>query len=204
MLAVLRPPRARLDPAQAAALAGRLQRAATGWTRTFLVEAHRAEPDLAVALRRETLAYGLALLAQRLGQFDPAQAGPFLELVRQACAGLEAGPSARPGRGALAAPPPADTEFDRQWLACAVGGPREFVLTPEMFREFSELTGLGSSDLVGGGENLAALVFYLVIHGRVFASRGVPLAQRRRLVRTLQDCRLFLARVLDQWLASLL
>lgn len=200
MFAVVRHDPARLNPAQAVRLARRLHRAASAWARTFLAAAQRAEPGLVIALRRETLAFGLTLLAQRLQPFGPAQAAPFLDQVRRECAALETRPQPASWRASLPAPAPAPTEFDRHWLARVSGGPAEFEITPDMFGEFCQFTGLSSRDLVGHGDNVATLVFYLVVHGRIFASQSVPVAQRRALVRSLRECRCFVAPALEHWL----
>ncbi len=188
------------DAAQAVALAASLHRAAAAWTRTFLASAGRPDPQLADALCRETLAFGLALLETRLVASDPAQAADFLAAVRQEVWSLHARQTRRSGRPELAAPMAEATEFDRQWLARTASDAGKFQFTGAMFDEFCEFTGLASRELVGGGDNLAALVFYLVIHGRVFASAAVPRVERRWLVRAARDCRLFLTRALEHWL----
>ncbi len=202
MFALVRTEAPPLDAAQAVALAASLHRAAAAWTRTFLASAGRPDPQLADALCRETLAFGLALLESRLASSDPAQAADFLATVRQEVWSLHARRTRRAVRPALAAATAEATEFDRQWLARTASGAGEFQFTGAMFEEFCEFTGLASRELVGGGDNLAALVFYLAIHGRVFASATVPRDQRRWLVRAARECRLFLTQALDHWLKS--
>lgn len=191
-----------LDASQAATLAASLHRAAAAWTRTFLASTGQPNPDLADALCRETLAFGLVLLESRLAASDPAQAAEFLGAVRREVWTLHARRTRRVRRPELPDATGEATEFGRKWLARTTGGDGEFQITGEMFDEFCEFTGLASRELVGSGENLAALVFYIVIHGRVFASSAVPREQRLWLVRATRDCRLFLDKALSHWLHS--
>jgi hypothetical protein len=198
-----------LDGAHAGRVARSLHRAAVAWAHTFLKSRRGLDPALAETLAAETLAFGLALLEQRLRWHGPSAAS-FLDQVRRDAWQLHARWRQRAwsfrrlsGRGEAADGPAQDlSEFT---LACrARGGATDgsFEFTEPMHAEFCELTGLGTSELVGNGANLAALVFYLIVHGRVFASRPDSREERRWLVQALRECREFLERALEHWLAT--
>jgi hypothetical protein len=71
-----------------------------------------------------------------------------------------------------------------------------------MFEQFCQCTGLGSDVLVGKGENLATLVFYIAVHG-VLSARGLPTRQQvLRLLQAASQCRTQMQRAISKWLAA--
>lgn len=198
-----------LDAARAEALARSLHRAAVAWAHTFLHSRAGLDPTLLAQLTSETLAFGLALLDERLRSFG-SDAGAFAAATRQAAwAGhgrwcKSSSPAAQLSAGEATTGDGAQdpSEFTLACHRSAGGGAGEFTLSAAMHAEFCALTGLGTHELVGGGTNLAAIVFYLVVHGRVFARRPDSREERRWLVGALRECREYLERALDHWLAE--
>lgn len=75
-------------------------------------------------------------------------------------------------------------------------------LTKEMFDQFCHCTGLGSNVLVGKGENLATLVFYIAVHG-VLSARGLLTREEvLRLLRAASECRTQMQRAIPGWLSA--
>lgn len=189
------PPSAALDAVAARRLAKRICATAFAWTRTFSICVGRSSSGLEDEVLEEVLAYALCLLDLRLASAPAESTATFSERVRCACRALKAElrhrRSARQAR--LPAPASASDEatpqFSRQYLAWAEGNGGRAKFTPEMFEEFCRTTGLSSNVLVGGGENLATLVFYLVLHG-LFSQAG-PLSRRQgaELLRAARQCR---------------
>lgn len=197
-----------LDPARADGVARSLHRAAVAWAVTFLKSRAGLDRALAEQLTTETLAFGLALLDERVREFG-SDGAAFAHRVRRAAWILHARWRTAPGRSrqltAGDAPTREEAEDVSEFsLACRLTGGEgggAFEFTEAMHLEFCELTGLGTNELVGHGANLAALGFYLVVHGRVFASRLRSRAERRWLVQALRECREHLERGLATWLA---
>lgn len=194
-----------LDEARAKALAQSLHRAAVAWAHTFLKSRSGLDPKLADALATETLAFGLVLLAERL-RWHGASALPFLNLAREQAWRLHARWRKRPaGLRRLLAGPAEAGDVSEFTIACRAqhgGAGNAFQFTEAMHAEFCELTGLGTNELVGHGANLSSLLFYLVVHGRVFAGQTQSREDRRWLVQASRDCREFLERALEDWLAA--
>jgi hypothetical protein len=73
-------------------------------------------------------------------------------------------------------------------------------LNKETFRAFQRATGLGSESLVGKEENLASLIFYIVIYG-LYAEDG-PLSgtDGQKLLRAMRQCRLHFEKASGDWL----
>jgi hypothetical protein len=196
-----------LDDARAVGVAGGLQRAAVAWAGTFLHARAGLDPALLQQLATETLAFGLALLDEQLRPYGP-DAGPWAARVRRA-AWTRHARWRRPARGTrlLTAGEPGgndgaeDTsEFSVVRHGAGGQGGGEFAFTEAMVAEFCELTGLGTRELVGHGPNRAAMGFYLVVHGRVFAQRPDSREERRWLIQALRECREHLERAVDHWL----
>jgi hypothetical protein len=71
-----------------------------------------------------------------------------------------------------------------------------------VFEEFRASTGLSSEVLVGSGENLATLVFYIVLY-RVFSMDGLPRREQTlKLLRAGRRCRVETERQVAEWLSS--
>ena len=195
--------------AQAHELARRLHRATASWAAAFLRSRKGFDLALADQLTSETLAYALVLLEARLGAFGPLTAG-FADQVRREAwmrhARWGRRHSLRQRLGfanpAAATSGDGDSAFAIAFASGYGAAEEDFQFTEPMLAEFQALTGLGSGDLVGEGPNLAALLFYLVVHGRVFARQADTLEQRRWLIQALRECREYLERAIDHWLRA--
>jgi len=196
-----------LDDARAEALARSLHRAAVAWAHTFLHSRAGLDAALLEQLTTETLAFGLMLLEDRWCWRGP-DAETFTARVRRAAWTWHAQwrKDAWPARQLTPGDPPAvgreedASEFTLAGRNSGRGSSDAFQFTEAMHAEFCELTGLGTKELVGGGANLAAMIFYLVVHGRVFARRPHSREERRWLVQALRECREQLTHALDCWL----
>jgi hypothetical protein len=152
----------------------------------------RKDPDLEEGLFMELLAYGLCRVRLRLDAASEPERGAWLTALHQECARLLKSWAGRRRSG-------------QRWLKAALQGSEtaeltpELIgadrsagfrkLTPEMFEQFCKLTGLDARVLVGKGENLASLVFYISIHGVVSARRPLRTDEAMRLLRSVRDCR---------------
>jgi hypothetical protein len=151
----------------------------------------------------EVLAYGLRLLEMRLSATPFADCDGLATMVRHECSVLvsQAGWRWRTRYKRLPAPDSAlggsrYAQFHRTRAAGGGGGAR---LTKDMFDQFCHCTGLGSDVLVGKGENLATLVFYIAVHG-VLSARGLPTREEvLRLLRAAGKCGTDLQRAISKW-----
>ncbi len=160
----------------------------------------------AQALLRETLAYGLCALELQLQQHQPRERADVMaevrlecgELLRAHCGVATAKPGNRP------AIPARDSEvchFEASYALLATGAStRRGKL--EAFVRFKELTGLESDILVGGGSNLASLVFYVAVHATVFDGALADLQTRHRLQQAARESCRFLEATVRESLAS--
>lgn len=94
------------------------------------------------------------------------------------------------------------SEFAKRYLTFCAQSKTDFRPTAETFREFCRSTGLSSSALVGKGENLATLVFYLVVHGMLAANGVCSRRQMGDLLRATQKYRSQWGALLEEWLAT--
>lgn len=140
-------------------------------------------------LKREITAFGLYLLKLRLER-DPRPHSPaWLENVRHACLAASATADDRPGQAG-------ESEFGLQLASWDTAeGPTR---AREAYEQFCLSTGLGGTALVGRGENLAALIFYITLHA--LASRqGLPTRdQVRVLLKAAQEVRKHLQTLVDE------
>lgn len=190
---------------QAKRLAAKLCRAALAWGKTFQACADAPHAVCREQVCEETLAYSLCLLELRLGP-PSAEAFHFLAEVRRECQEQFAQWQhlARTSRKQLSPPPPAQEQagFANQYLMYAGRDSGAFRITEPMFQDFCEMTGLSSTCLVGTGPNLAALVFYIVLHGVFTAHRPISRERKRVLLGAAKSCRAFFEDLLDQWLGK--
>jgi hypothetical protein len=138
----------------------------------------------------EVLAYSLRLLEMRLAHAAYAGGALFAARVRQECSVLTGQAGWRDEYrlkvpGALLA----DSRYAQLSLAQASENPGRARVTKEMFEQFCGCTGLGSDVLVGSGENLASLVFYIATHS-VLSAGGLPTREQvQKLLRAAGECR---------------
>ncbi|MEI6779808.1 MAG: hypothetical protein WCQ21_02705 [Verrucomicrobiota bacterium] len=215
------------DPKLARAVARKLCRDSLAWARTLVVSARAprgrrgsapagrnaadtrsaaGEAQLEDELFIEVLAYGLCLVEMRLSAATPAGQDGLATLVRYECSVLLSQATWRRQNRyqRLPAPNPAlsDSRYAQLYPAHGAESGRQARLTREMFQQFCHCTGLGSDVLVGKGENLATLVFYIAVHG-VRSARGLPTRDEvLRLLRAASECRTRMQRAISQWLAT--
>ncbi len=154
----------------------------------------------------EVLAYSLCLLDMRLSSKTSAENVSLATRVRHECYVLveEATWFGRKHYKRLPAPDPALRHSRYQQLCSPqdADSGAHARLTREIFEQFGRCTGLGSEVLVGSGENLASLVFYIALH-TVLAARGLPTREGvLRLLRTAKECRIHFQRTIPQMLAG--
>jgi hypothetical protein len=152
----------------------------------------------------EVLAYGLRLLEMRLAAPNLAEGDGLASLVRLECRVLvnQASWCQRNRYRRLPSTDPAliDSRYAELYPLRSAEGAGGARLTKEMFEQFCQCTGLGSDVLVGKGENLATLVFYIAVHG-VLSARGLPTREEvLRLLRAAGKCGTHLQRALSKWL----
>jgi hypothetical protein len=179
------------DPSR---LAHALCARALAWARTVCAALARSSTELEEDLLAEILAYELGLLRLRLAATSPGELHRYLAAVRAECARLREDRANRRGfqRKRPALPPsPASSAPDQRLPARDYSDSRDMAgrLTPEMVEQFRQLTGLDARTLVGKGENLASLVFYLSIHGAVSAHAPLRIEEAAKLLRVVRECR---------------
>jgi hypothetical protein len=196
------------DPELARGIARKLCRDSLAWART-LVASLRPSPtrrQLEEELFAEVMAYGLCLLELRLSEAAPADHGALGDLVRHECGVLVEQASwrrrTRYKRLPDLAAAPSGSRYAQIYPAGKAGGRGHARLTKEMFEQFSQCTGLGSEVLVGKGENLASLVFYIAVHG-VFSAGGLLTCEEvLKLLRTARECRTHFHSAIPGWLGA--
>lgn len=186
-------------------IAGKLSAASLAWAKTFLICAEKQHADLEAALFSEVQAFAICLLKLRLARMEMTDAAAFVESVRAHCRELRKVMGRRrvlrPELPAAANDPADATEFARQFLVHSAHREGPSPASRELFEEFCRSTGMSSTVLVGGGENLASLLFYIVIHG-VFAADGHASRQQvTELLRAAQKCRGQLNQTIENWMA---
>jgi hypothetical protein len=154
----------------------------------------------------EVLAYGLRLLEMRLTAVGPAYPDGLAAQVRRECSVLvgQAGWRRRTRFKRFPAPDPglSGSRYAQLYPARNGDSRGQARLTREMFEQFCHCTGLGSEVLVGTGENLASLVFYIAVHS-VRSARGLPTREEvLRLLRAASECRTQMQRTISRWLAA--
>ncbi len=190
-------------PVAAQKLARQLATTAHAWARTILICVGRRDAELEDTLAEETLAYTLCLLDARVERFD----GAFLEQVRAECQRLQAERAWRMANRYRRLPAAnsqlkEEAEFSRRYLQQVTQAEAGYGPTDDTFHEFCRATGLHSSVLLGRGENLAALVFYIVVHGCLSCRAPLTRRQTTELLRATRECRVHTEAFLNQWLAD--
>lgn len=221
------PPGPEIAPDFARALARKLCRDSLAWAKTLVASVRPSRtrlrsgsggksdgvtPSLSPRLQLEdelfveVLAYGLCLLEMRSAAASPADGERLVRLVRHECGVIveRASWRRRSLRRHLPRPAPAPgssryAQIYPAWSDDDRGQPR---LTREMFEHFCRCTGLGSDVLVGKGENLASLVFYVSVHG-VLSAGGLPSREEvLKLLQAARECRTRLQGAISEWLAT--
>ncbi len=179
------------DPAR---LAKQLHEIASVWSKTLLLCLGREDPSLVWVLYGEILAFGVVLTELQLHQQRCPDAQRFSKALGDHLARL-----CRRTRGALRlrcllarSPKPqasSDAVLESFDLVKAGRAYREFHVTEEMFADFCSVTGLARETLVGHGSNLVSLLFYMVIHGRVYSEGNVTRQQLNRVLKSVRECR---------------
>lgn len=165
------------------------------WAHAFLKAAEVDGHSVRGALRRETLSFACCLLELRLAE-TRADSSALCQAVREEIASFwreEA--DAIPFAWRRLSPVGADTgqalTFDRAYSVCREGDQSAPPGAARIFEDFCAETGLGSSVLVGGGANLASILYYLVVHGVLVSQAKMPSERKRRVLRVARECRAF-------------
>jgi hypothetical protein len=215
------------DAEFARALARKLCRDSLTWSRTFVISLRPSQTRLRGASDRrsaggtqstpsalqlehellvEILAYGLCLLEMRLSADPRAGRKALVALVKHECGVLME--RARWRRRTLyrrlppPSPAPSGSRYAQIYPTCNTEGRGQARLTRAMFEQFCRCTGLGSDVLVGTGENLASLVFYIAVHG-VLSAGGLPTREEvLKLLLAARECRAHLQRAVSTWVAA--
>jgi hypothetical protein len=190
---------------------------ALAWAKTLFVCVNRfnhlpakakgaAEPHPVIQkeLFEEILAYTYARLKMQAAAAGMAQAEDWVRVVRQECEALKIRMTWRRKKLRTGLPAPGD---GGRHLSLPEAGdsasedpasPKE--ITREMFEQFCQVTGLSSNVLVGKGENLAALVFYISVHGVWSHYTTLNREQVHELLRAAQKCHEHLDKAVARWL----
>lgn len=164
------------------ALAERFVNAAQSWTRHLAV-AHGLQNDgIHVRLMNQMMAYGLSLLEIQDRQVDPILQACLKEAYDEAMLAMKTDAFQKESTCGDA---DSFSQSTGQYLAKTLP---DTGITEESLRLFHLATGLDASVLVGGGSNLATLVFYIVVFSH-FASLQRPGSQHHvELLDEIKDC----------------
>jgi len=77
-----------------------------------------------------------------------------------------------------------------------------FELSEPMYQDFCQSTGLGSKALVGNGPNMAVLMFYILVFGRIYEQMPSMRGRLHDLIKTLRAGYLHLDYLLSQWMEN--
>lgn len=190
------------DDPQAEHLAKAFIEASGSWAKALVVSVERDSPPLRQALSEEVLAYAVCVLDLRLGNPSDHSARALVADVRKHCRQIRERKARAQAPKTLSSASPGPAEFvGRYWAIThhVEGGPQ---FRDDIWREFCRTTGLGTNVLVGNGNNLAALIFYIVVHSRVLSEGPACRQAATRLLRVAHDCVAFFDAAVDQWLAE--
>jgi len=152
----------------------------------------------------ECLCYALHLVSLRLGtRRNGHRDFEFMRALRAACQS-ELRNARATGRGCLqlhSGPEASPTVCFDMLSRCSRQTPWN-ELEPGLFGEFCRATGLSSARLAGGGENVATLLFYIVLHGLVARDRPFTREQTTLLLRAAGQCRRQVQAACQVWLAD--
>lgn len=179
-----------------------LCRDALAWAKTIALSVAPATAS-EEELFEEVLAYAISLAGLRLSGLETADAKRFLRLLRERTGLVKAGIKWRRAarRRQLAAPGRCGvgrSSVSRQQAARLPHGR----ITKEMFEHFQSATGLSSNVLVGKGENLASLVFYISVHAVLSVEESLIRANTLVMLRACRQCRAHFERTLGPHLQS--
>lgn len=152
-------------------------------------ESHEVENELFV----EVLSYSLSLLEMRLSKSRSGASNSFVAAVRRECGVMmgqgDHGTQTRSCRPPDARPSLGGSAYDQLILCKGARYRGRLRLTKEVFDQFCECTGLGSDVLVGSGENLASIIFYVTLHGMLSCHARLTREAVQRMLRIAADCR---------------
>jgi hypothetical protein len=155
-------------------------------------------------LRDEVLAYALSCIEFRL-QSSSTFDQEWLKCLRQECHSMKTARAWKYQQRHKSLPV---TSAAWDALAATVQTGSESApaaaqqLTAEQFELFCRNTGLSSGALVGDGENLAALLFYLALYCACSAHGTLNRAQIFHLLKSARTCRGHLNECIHQWLGA--
>lgn len=180
-----------------------LCKAARAMARAGVALAATSDVALEGHLTRESLSYALHLVHLRLRAADGQNPRSLLRALRQVCWRLiqsSGAPYPGPPRlGGCAAFAESDP-----YEAAVAGGADSLrgQISPALFQEFCRATGLHSEQLVGEGENVASLVFTILLHGLVARDRPFSREQTMLLLQAARQCRRHVACAVTAWQAD--
>jgi hypothetical protein len=192
-----------VDQAGLLPFARALCKAARAMARAGVALAATSDAALEGHLTQESLNYALHLVDLRLRAADGQDHRSLLRALRQVCWRLiQSSGSPDPGPPRLGG-----------CAACAESAPNEAVveggadslrgqISPALFEEFRRATGLNSAQLVGEGENVASLVFTIVLHGLVARDWPFNREQTMLLLQAARQCRRHIACAVTAWQAD--
>jgi hypothetical protein len=154
----------------------------------------------------ELLAYSLCLLEMRLSAGITADSAGFVTQVRRECYRLVRQANLRRRGRYKRIPIPASalgtSRYKQLYPPQGAASGDQPRLTKEMLEQVRRCTGLGSEALVGSGENLASLVFYISLHA-VLSARGLPTREQvLKLLRAARECREHLQKTISRLLTA--
>jgi hypothetical protein len=182
-----------------------LCRASDAWAKTFLLVTGIPDPQLEELLWDEILAYALCLLKLRLGNPPTSEADWLLGEIRNECAVVRAArlrKKTNPQMLLATAVRNATTQFDQHWIGqtyCASASPE---VLKDIYGDFCRLTGLEADVLVGGGGNLATIIFYIITFGLMTICQPPSDKKKIWLLRATRECRASLCEVISDFLST--
>jgi hypothetical protein len=205
------------NPEQAPQVARELSRNGLAWAKTLVVCVTRlnrlpvprdgaSDPkkEIQRELFEEILAYGFSQLKMQATATGMPDAEDWVRLVRQECESLRIRMTWRRkgSRPRLSGPARAgDGSSVTKALEKAGEDPTNTKqITREMFEQFCQVTGLSSNVLVGKGGNLAAIIFYIAVHGVWSHYTTLNREQAQELLRAAQQCHEHLDKAVARWL----
>jgi hypothetical protein len=161
------------------------------WGKTFGACIARHERTLEERWFREILAYGLYLLESRVAGHDPAVMASLKRAIKTECADFIARGKINHPRGDKQLGSPQDSRPSSRIVAESTASDyANAPISPAGFEKFCRATGLSSQILVGDGNNLAAILFYMVVHEVASTEKPLERKDAKLLLEAAQKCRI--------------